>query len=581
MPTCAVCGADNAAEARFCRNCAAPFDRYQASAADYAWLAASLTSTDLSAATAQSSQAPHLAYPDPGAEEERMDQPAPTLFAGRYEVPPAAADGPLTVVDTTPWRRCWACGSTANEPEESFCIECGAALTRRTYQAVLTPADAPAGAALVPSIADERARALLPEIWDQVEEGDRVLTVLNDSGRPPLTMPLDETAALAVGVGQARLLVSLHSLGLALGPVAVADLEPLPGGGARLRAVPHLRPIAPDDAAAVQADLLALADLLERLTATPRTTLRLSEEEAEAAAQEAPLVVALRQARIGAYADAASLAATLEQLLAERTHPVPLRQIVGAHTDTGIVREHNEDSLLTLQLTLINNNRPEIWGVYIVADGMGGHAAGEVASGLAVRAAADLILGEYLARAVQPDVTFSEEEAISLVRRAVQRANEAVVAESRAQANDMGTTFTMALVAGDRAIVGNVGDSRTYLFRDGRLQRISKDHSLVQRLVDLGQISEEDIYSHPQRNAVLRSLGDRSEIDVDVFTERLRPGDALLLCSDGQWEMTRDPEMERFLAREDSPQAVCEALVAAANQAGGEDNIAVVLVRFE
>jgi protein phosphatase len=145
----------------------------------------------------------------------------------------------------------------------------------------------------------------------------------------------------------------------------------------------------------------------------------------------------------------------------------------------------------------------------------------------------------------------------------------------------MGTTFTMALVAGDRAIVGNVGDSRTYLFRDGRLRRITRDHSLVQRLVDLGQIAEDDIYSHPQRNAVLRSLGDRSEIEIDVFTERLRPGDALLLCSDGQWEMTRDPDMERLLAREEPPQAVCEALVAAANQAGGEDNIAVILVRFE
>jgi protein phosphatase len=80
---------------------------------------------------------------------------------------------------------------------------------------------------------------------------------------------------------------------------------------------------------------------------------------------------------------------------------------------------------------------------------------------------------------------------------------------------------------------------------------------------------------------VLRSLGDRSEIEIDVFTERLRPGDALLLCSDGQWEMTRDPDMERLLAREEPPQAVCEALVAAANQAGGEDNIAVILVRFE
>ncbi|MGQ9928623.1 MAG: Stp1/IreP family PP2C-type Ser/Thr phosphatase [Chloroflexaceae bacterium] len=579
MPICALCGSDNAADARFCRNCAAPLPRYKSSTADNEWLAASLSSVDFPADPARSAQPRHDHHP--GTEEKPMHQPAPILFAGRYELPPAAADGPLVVVDTAPWRRCWACGSTANEPDEAFCIDCGAALERRPYPAVLTPADAPSGPALVTAIDDEHVRALLPEIWDQVEEGGRVLTVLNDSGRAPLSTSLDETAALALGLALARLLESLHARGLALGPVAPADLEPVPGGAARLRTAPHLRPIAPDDAAAVQTDLLALADLLERLTATPRATLRLSEEAAEAAAYELPLVDVLRQVRIGAFADAAGLVATLEHLLAQRTRPLPLRQVVGAHTDTGIVREHNEDSLFALQLTLINNNQPEIWGVYIVADGMGGHAAGEVASGLAVRAAADLFLGEYLARAVQPDVTFSEEEAVAFVRRAVQRANEAVIAESRRQANDMGTTFTMALVAGDRVIIGNVGDSRTYLFRDGRLRRITRDHSLVQRLVDLGQIAQDDIYSHPQRNAVLRSLGDRSEIEIDVFTERLRPGDALLLCSDGQWEMTRDPDMERLLAREESPQAVCEALVAAANQAGGEDNIAVILVRFE
>jgi PPM family protein phosphatase len=166
------------------------------------------------------------------------------------------------------------------------------------------------------------------------------------------------------------------------------------------------------------------------------------------------------------------------------------------------------------------------------------------------------------------------------VRRAILRANESVVAESRAQGNDMGATFTMALVVGDRVTVGNVGDSRTYLLRDGKLTRISKDHSLVQRLVDLGQISDEDIYTHPQRNAVLRSLGDKAELEVDLFNERVRPGDALFLCSDGQWEMTHDPEMERLLAREDDATTICKALVAAANQAGGEDNITAVLVRF-
>ncbi|NTU84443.1 MAG: protein phosphatase, partial [Chloroflexales bacterium] len=519
----------------------------------------------------------------PDVEEKTMDQPTPTLFAGRYELPGDDLAGTIRVTDTAPWRRCWACGSTTNEPGDAFCNDCGAALEPRVYSATLTPRDTPAGAALVPTIDDEVARATLPEVAEQVEDGDRVLTILHDSGRAALAIPLDETAALAAGASLARLVAHLHGEGLALGPVEADELEAVPGGGARLRAVDNLRRFGPGEReAAVQSDLTALAELLEQLTATPRTTQRLSEDEAALAIAEGEpgLATVLRQVRTGELADAAALAVQLEAILAERTHPVALRQQVGAQTDTGIVRDHNEDSYLTIQLGLDNDNTPQSWGVYIVSDGMGGHAAGEVASGLAIRAAADLILSEYLARAVQPDASYSEAEAKDVVRRAILAANERVAEESRRQGNDMGATFTMALVIGDRVIVGNIGDSRTYLYQGGKLRRISKDHSLVQRLVDLGQIADEDIYTHPQRNAVLRSLGDRGVIEVDLFSERVRAGESLLLCSDGQWEMTRDPAMELLIAREPDPQAVCATLIAAANQAGGEDNITAVLVRF-
>jgi serine/threonine protein phosphatase PrpC len=559
MATCHMCGATNRPAARFCLSCAAQLRPPRPDENDRAWLAATLANV----------------------EEIPMEAPTPTLFAGRYEL--GSGDGPLSAVDTTPWRRCWACGSTENEAGEAFCTNCGAALERRSYRAALSPSDAPSGPALISGVGDEAALALLPEIWDQVEDGGRTLTLLNDSGHSPLAPPLDETAALAVGAGLARLLTTLHAQGLALGALTPGDLEPLPGGGARLRDAPQLRRAGADEApAAAQADLAALAELLEQLTATPRTTQRLSEDEAATAVAEGAnnLPVLLRQVRTGGFANATALAEQLEAMLAERTRPTTLRQQMGAATDTGIVRDHNEDSYLTIQLGLDNNNTPQSWGVYIVSDGMGGHAAGEVASGLAIRGAADLILSEYLARSVQPDATYNEDDTRDLVRRAVLQANERVVAESRAQGNDMGATFTMAIVVGDRVTVGNVGDSRTYLLRDGKLLRISKDHSLVQRLVDLGQISDEDIYTHPQRNAVLRSLGDRSEVEVDLFNERLKPGDALFLCSDGQWEMTRDAEMEKLLVSSDDPTTVCKALVAAANQAGGEDNITAVLVRF-
>jgi len=584
MSICDACGTENRDGARFCYNCAAPLRPARPTESDQAWLAASLADDEAAPRTGVTGPLAPAAAP----QEEMMNQPppapAPALFAGRYQLPadPPAA-GPLPVVDAEPWRRCWACGSTANEAGESFCIDCGAALDKRTYHGVLAPSDAPAGPALIATVTDSAARAMLPEVWDQAEENGRTLTVLQDSGRAPLAPPLDETSALAAGLALARLLAALHAEGLALGPLAPDDLEALPGGKLRLRDAPGLRRVPEEERAdAATADLGSAAELLEQLAATPRTTQRLSEDEAAAAIAEPDggLPQLLRELRTGAVSGAAELAERLEGMLAERTRPTALRQVAGAASHVGIVREHNEDSYLTIGLGLENNGRRQGWGVYIVSDGMGGHAAGEVASGLAIRGAAEIFLGEYLSAAIAPDRPYDEAEARETVRRAVLRANESVVNEARSQGNDMGATFTMALVIGDRVTIGNVGDSRTYLFRDGKLRRVSKDHSLVMRLVDIGQISEEDIYTHPQRNAVLRSLGDKLDVEVDIFSERVRPGDALLLCSDGQWEMVRDAEMERMLARPDDPQQICEQLVAAANQGGGEDNIAVVLVRF-
>ncbi len=584
MPRCTACGRENRPGARFCYLCGLPLAVVRPNEEDRRWLAASLAdATTFESLPYASIDAGPLNDKRPALVEELPMEPDPNLFAGRYQLSSTESSGPLRVVDTTPWRCCWACGSTANEAGDAFCNDCGAALEPRSYRATLTPREDPSGVALAALIDDEAARAILPAIVSQTEQAGQVLTLLPDSSYGALAAPLDETSALTVGLSLARLLSLLHSQGMALGSLDPTLLEPVPGGGARLGDAPGLRRVPPaEQEAAVQADLAAFAELLEQLTAIPRTTQRLSEDEASALIENAEpgLAIVLRELRTGSLRTASALAERLEPILLERTSPVNLRQVYGASTDVGIVRDHNEDSYLTLQLALDNNSQPQAWGLYIVSDGMGGHAAGEVASGLAVRAAADLVIAEYLVRATSPDATYSEAAIGDLVRRAILGANEAIRSEGRSQGNDMGATLTMAIVVGNRAVIGNVGDSRTYLFRDGKLRRISKDHSLVQRLVDMGQIADEDIYTHPQRNAVLRSLGDRAEVEVDIFTERLRSGDALLLCSDGQWEMTRDPEMELLLSREEDPYSVCAALVAAANQAGGEDNITAVLVRF-
>ncbi len=592
MQLCDACGKENRDGARFCWNCARRLPSFfQPSDSDHQWLATRLESPQLQIAPSDKDTTAPLRpreapAPEPDAQEEVMEEQnpaAPRLFAGRYQLPADAVPGPVTVLDTAPWRRCWACGSATNEEGESHCIDCGAALEQRSYTAYLSAGDDAGGPALAVALPAAPAHDLLPEVIDRAEDGGQILTVLNESGRGPITTPVDETLALGVGAALARLLAALHGEGLALGKLTPANLEAMAAGKTRLRDAPGMRRIGDDEREkAVRSDLADLAELLEQLTSTPRTTQRLSEDAAAAAvsgeADGMPSV--LRELRTGAIGSAAALADRLQAIVDERTRPAALRQIVGAHTDTGMVRDHNEDSYLTLSMGLDNNNEREGWGIYIVSDGMGGHAAGEVASGLAIRGAAELLISRYLASAITPDASYDEEAARTLVRQAVLQGNEAIIAEGRAQSNDMGATMTLALVSGDRAIVGNVGDSRTYLYREGKLRRVSKDHSLVMRLVELGQIADEDIYTHPQRNAVLRSLGDKSNVEVDVFSERLRPGDALLLCSDGQWEMTRDAEMERILARDADPQTICEALVSAANQAGGEDNISVVLVRF-
>ncbi len=168
------------------------------------------------------------------------------------------------------------------------------------------------------------------------------------------------------------------------------------------------------------------------------------------------------------------------------------------------------------------------------------------------------------------------------LRAAVEHSSAAIEAygASHREARGMGATVTAALVMDGQAFIANVGDSRTYLLRDGKLDRITRDHSLVERLVEAGQIEPEDVYDHPSRNLIYRSLGaGHAEVDVDIFVEKLHAGDALLLCSDGLWEMIRDPQLQKIIAEGDDVKQVCEHLISIANNNGGEDNITAVLVR--
>lgn len=229
----------------------------------------------------------------------------------------------------------------------------------------------------------------------------------------------------------------------------------------------------------------------------------------------------------------------------------------GASTDMGMVRQQNEDSFLAEE------------GLYVVADGMGGHNAGEVASALAVTAMKSALRGGV--------------SDAGRLREAVQQANTAIYTASLDDSaqSGMGTTLTAAIVVpGEepRFMIANVGDSRTYLFRNGELSRISIDHSYVQELVNEGILSEEEARTHPRRNIVTRALGIDRSVMVDVFSQTVRTGDRLVLCSDGLVDEVPDADIAAVLTQNRDPQVAAESLVMVANAAGGRDNTTVVIV---
>jgi protein phosphatase len=231
-----------------------------------------------------------------------------------------------------------------------------------------------------------------------------------------------------------------------------------------------------------------------------------------------------------------------------------------ARTDTGRARSANEDSYWV--------HSP----LFVLADGMGGAQAGEVASQTAV--------GVFSAQGGLPDGPGTYEERLAAL---VAQANGRVY--SQAQSDDqfagMGTTLTVAYVGEDDLAIAHVGDSRFYVLRDGELEQLTDDHSLVGELVRRGQISAEEAEDHPQRSIITRALGIEGEVTVDHFSWPVRDGDVFLLCSDGLTGMVSDARVAEILAEAPSLAVAAQQLVAAANKAGGRDNLTVILFRVE
>ena len=253
---------------------------------------------------------------------------------------------------------------------------------------------------------------------------------------------------------------------------------------------------------------------------------------------------------------------------------------VGSHLDPGIRRKHrsNEDTLLVTQGIVLSappNTLPKPFALLIVADGVGGQAHGQEASRLAVQSLADYVSGSFSSQQMKPEVF------LPLLTAAVQYVNQSVYQQNREQRDHMGTTMTAALVIDSTAYVAHVGDSRLYLYRQPTgLAQITRDHSVVAALVAEGFIKSEDIYTHPMRNRIYRSLGEKTTVEVDVDALPLAAGDLLLLCSDGLWEMVRDQQIAAILTTPmPHPTETAYDLVQAALAGGGEDNVSVIVAQ--
>jgi len=233
-------------------------------------------------------------------------------------------------------------------------------------------------------------------------------------------------------------------------------------------------------------------------------------------------------------------------------------------TDVGIIRSGNEDSYLMV---------PDR-GIFVVADGMGGHAAGEVASEMAVR---------FVARELGSLKGLSDDQVADRMRAAIRSANGAIFQRTLTEHDKrgMGTTVTSMVLYDTRFLIGQVGDSRAYLFRDGKLIQLTKDHSYVQEQVDAGYLTPEQARSHPYSNVITRCVGANSDVMPDIYLGTVKPKDLFLLASDGLTGMLEDHQLSDLLTAIRMPQEQVDDLITEANRHGGLDNITAILVRVD
>ncbi len=606
---CPNCGHENQQDARFCHHCN-------------------------TALTAQNSAAPNVSPPLPSAslhDTRPLSESSVVVFAplpegallhdGQYVVLAVrTTDEQLNVYlveDTTPIRLCLNCQAQTSELEEQFCFFCGTDISgiEPLHLRYLMRENADVQTFAVETrllgMHIKHPGLLLPhDIFVEAPYGPaghrpprRYLVEQEFSSSPATALPAPQKLnwVMKWGVSLAQALDYLHRHQVTLhGPSPVASAEPSFGGdvGGDAPTGAGLENIAVGEGTACWAHLGAayIIPLAERSQAadyfvqdvqglaTALLYLATGEQEytADLSLPEQVATVFSQALATPNEITATDFATALEAALEKLLRPDSVTLVVGCSTDVGQVRSLNEDSLLTLDIASVFRSVNAPVGLFVVADGMGGHEAGDVASQLSIRAVAQVAIGEILAPAASGEPLPQVKEWLT---GSIQAANQAVYDQCEATDSDMGTTLVMALFVGDTATVANVGDSRAYLLRqkeeekEGEIVQITTDHSLVERLVAIGQLTPEEAARHPQKNVIYRVIGDKHPPEVDLFEESLNPGEALLLCSDGLSGMVTDEKMWHIWHTSASPQEACDRLIKAANQAGGVDNITAVIVQ--
>jgi serine/threonine protein phosphatase PrpC len=268
----------------------------------------------------------------------------------------------------------------------------------------------------------------------------------------------------------------------------------------------------------------------------------------------------------------------LKSIVSSQSAQFDLQQLIAAAGQSvGKQRELNEDSVLALTNTMAGNSGNLPFGLYIVADGMGGHQFGEVASNAAIRTVAGIVLKKFHPYLFQIKTDSMEESFQEIMSEAVNEAQRVIQKE----APGSGTTLTAALVVGQQITFAHVGDSRaSFIYPDGRIENITRDHSLVQRLQELGHITPEEAENYPHRNVLYKALGQGDLLEPEIFTIAFPQPGTLMISSDGMWGVVSEKDIIHAVNESPTLQRACQNLVSAANTAGGPDNISIVLAQL-